>query len=524
MKTENSRFSPSSLLSFILIICANTGHAGDYSIVDTGQDKCYNATAEISAPQAGDSFYGQDAQFDGNQPAYTIGADGLTVYDQVTGLTWTQSPDWNGDGVINSDDEFFFPDFLAYVDDLNARNYGGYSDWRAPTIKELYSLIDFGGTDPPPAGSNTSGLTPFISTDYFDFAYGDMDSGERIIDAQYWSSTDYVSTTMDGFGTTFGVNFADGRIKGYGRTGYGGEQLVDQYARFVRGNTNYGINDFHDNGDGTITDMATGLMWAQDDNETGLNWEDALAWVQQMNNQNYLGYNDWRLPNAKELQSIVDYTRSPSTTGSAAIDPVFNTTAITNEADDKDYPFYWTGTTHIHGNGGGGSAVYVAFGRGLGSLDGINVIDVHGAGCQRSDPKEGDPADYPSWGHGPQGDVQRVFNYVRLVRDAGHNSDVNDKTGTKSSSFFLNQNYPNPFNPATHISYSLPSASNVELSVFNLRGQKVKILIREVQSAGTYNAVWDATDNNGLAVPSGIYICRLIAGNRQMVMKMNLVK
>ena len=50
-------------------------------------------------------------------------------------------------------------------------------------------------------------------------------------------------------------------------------------------------------------------------------------------------------------------------------------------------------------------------------MDGINVIDVHGAGCQRSDPKDGDPEDYPSWGHGPQGDVQRVFNYVRLVRD-----------------------------------------------------------------------------------------------------------
>jgi hypothetical protein len=52
-------------------------------------------------------------------------------------------------------------------------------------------------------------------------------------------------------------------------------------------------------------------------------------------------------------------------------------------------------------------------------MDGVHVIDVHGAGCQRSDPKDGDPADYPSWGHGPQGDVRRVFNHVRLVRDAG---------------------------------------------------------------------------------------------------------
>jgi hypothetical protein len=47
---------------------------------------------------------------------------------------------------------------------------------------------------------------------------------------------------------------------------------------------------------------------------------------------------------------------------------------------------------------------------------GVTIIDVHGAGCQRSDPKTGDLADYPSSGHGPQGDVQRVFNHVRLVR------------------------------------------------------------------------------------------------------------
>jgi len=114
----------------------------------------------------------------------------------------------------------------------------------------------------------------------------------------------------------------------------------------------------------------------------------------------------------------VDYTRSPDTTGSAAIDPVFNATRITNEAGEPDYPFYWSGTTFLRFDGSADRAVYVAFGRGLGSMDGESVIDVHGAGCQRSDPKDGAPADYPSWGDGPQGDVQRVFNYVRLVRDA----------------------------------------------------------------------------------------------------------
>jgi len=50
---------------------------------------------------------------------------------------------------------------------------------------------------------------------------------------------------------------------------------------------------------------------------------------------------------------------------------------------------------------------------------GGKIIDVHGAGAQRSDPKTGDADDYPVWGHGPQGDVRRVYNHVRCVRTAG---------------------------------------------------------------------------------------------------------
>jgi hypothetical protein len=218
----------------------------------------------------------------------------------------------------------------------------------------------------------------------------------------------------------FGVNFADGRIKGYPvEPGLGQTEGKLFYARFCRGNTEYGQNNFIDNGDGTVGDEATGLMWSQSDSGEGMTWEDALAWVQQMNDENHLGYRDWRLPNAKELQSLVDYTRSPDTTNSAAIDPIFEATEITNEAGQKDYPFYWSSTTFLRFDGSAAFAVYVSFGEGLGSMDGVNVIDVHGAGCQRSDPKDGNPNDYPSWGHGPQGDVQRVFNYVRCVRDAG---------------------------------------------------------------------------------------------------------
>ena len=179
----------------------------------------------------------------------------------------------------------------------------------------------------------------------------------------------------------------------------------------VRGGA-YGINDFVDNGDGTVTDNSSGMTWQQTDSGKGMNWEAALSHCE---NLSLAGKDDWRLPNAKELQYIVDYERSPDTTASAAIDPVFSSSSITNEAGQKDYPFYWTSTTHLKSNGIGDYAAYIGFGRCIGQMNG-KTIDVHGAGCQRSDPKIGDEKDYPVLGHGPQGDASRVFNYARCVR------------------------------------------------------------------------------------------------------------
>ena len=139
-----------------------------------------------------------------------------------------------------------------------------------------------------------------------------------MIDAQYVSSTEYVSTTMNGNATVFGVNFADGRIKGYPQL----NKLY--YVALVRGNTSHGVNSFVDNGDGTITDLATGLMWQKADSVVTYNWEQALDYAE---NLTLAGYSDWRLPNVKELQGIVDYTRSPATSGTPAIDPLFDSTA-----------------------------------------------------------------------------------------------------------------------------------------------------------------------------------------------------
>ena len=178
-----------------------------------------------------------------------------------------------------------------------------------------------------------------------------------------------------------------------------------------------------------------------------MNWQDALAWAQKKNPEKFLGHNDWRLPSVKELQSLVDYSRSPDTTHSPAIDRIFSCTTIANEARQPDYPFYWSGTTHA-GLHGGGAAMYVAFGRAAGWMSSramaggppdrrggfgpgpggppgagpqgkdagdYHYVDFHGAGAQRSDPKSGDPAMFPH-GRGPQGDVIRINNFVRLVR------------------------------------------------------------------------------------------------------------
>lgn len=381
-----------------------------YPIVGTNQTKFYNNSTEITAPTIGSAFYGENATYSENVPHYVNNGDG-TITDMVTGLMWQQSPDNNCDGIINHADKVSYAAALAGAVDYRL---GGHNDWRLPTIKELYSLIEFIGLDLDPQGTSYSGLTPFIDTTYFKFGYGDLAAGDRIIDGNFVSSTKSVSYTCgESVDAVFGVNFADGRIKGYPIIFPGKLTTNVFYFRYVRGNTNYGINNYTDNGNGTISDKATGLMWMQNDNAQAISWENALSYAE---NFEFAGYSDWRLPGAKELQSIVDYTRSPKATNSPAINPIFNCTKITNEAGNEDYPYYWSSTTHASMIGGGGAAVYICFGRGMGYMPEFGGwSDVHGAGCQRSDPKTGNASDFPH-GHGPQGDAIRILNYVRLVR------------------------------------------------------------------------------------------------------------
>ena len=369
----------------------------DYVIVDTGQAGCYNNTSHITCPAEGEVFYGQDAQHAGAQPSHIDNGDG-TVTDVNTGLMWQQTP--------NLEDGSTYPGAVAGASTFTLADY---DDWRLPTVKELYSLIDFNGS--------SATRTPYIDTGYFDFRFGDESAGERLIDAQYWSSTEYVGTTFNGDATVFGVNFADGRVKGYPRDVGPGGSPSTKFVRYVRGNPGYGANDFVDNGDGTIADLATGLTWMKTDSGATMNWEQALAYA---GNLDIAGYDDWRLPNAKELQSIMDYTLAPDAQDPAqqgpAIDPIFDISETES--------WFWTSTTlletppHLEP---GSHAVYLAFGQAYGVFadpqGNQTLVNVHGAGAQRSDPKSGDPADWAD-GLGPQNDEIRIYNYVRCVRDA----------------------------------------------------------------------------------------------------------
>jgi hypothetical protein len=418
------------------VAAGDAASARSYPIVDSGQVKCYDASTEIVAPASGQPFYGQDAQFAGHQPGYTLSGDGKTVHDAVTGLTWMRGPNTTL-AVPARSDKKTFSQAQDWVATVNAQAYGGFSDWRLPTIKELYSLMSFKGTDPSGySGTDTSLLTPFIDTAYFKFAYGQLPQ-ERIIDSQYASSDLFVVNPAEtGSPKLFGLNLADGRIKGYDLLMPDGRSEKTFFVQLVRGPATYGRSRFASNGDGTVSDAATGLMWTQSDNGGGLTWEQALAWVQSVNRAGYLGHSDWRLPNAKELHSLVHYANAPDFNGLPAIDTsFFACTAIVNENGDADFPYYWTSTTHAgYVNAtttSGASAVYIAFGRALGWPDGAGRwVDVHGAGCQRSDPKIGPPyafatihvlthsgVTYTGYAHGPQGDAVRGFNFVRLVRD-----------------------------------------------------------------------------------------------------------
>lgn len=105
------------------------------------------------------------------------------------------------------------------------------------------------------------------------------------------------------------------------------------------------------------------------------------------------------------------------------------------------------------------------------------------------------------------------------------NSDVQElEKGILPTEFDLGQNYPNPFNPSTKLEFAVPHNSNVNISVFNILGQKITTLVDNEYAAGYYSVDWDATSDDGSEVASGIYFYKIEADNYTNTKKLMLIR
>jgi hypothetical protein len=269
-------------------------------VPDTGQTKCYNIYSEITCPTTGQQFYGQDAQYTSNPHSYIkLGTGGvelpndatswLMVRDTLTGLVWEIKHNQNGTKNYadpnDADNTYTWyngvngtpgagTDTVDLINDMNTQNYGGYNDWRMPTAKELAFIKD------------SSRYNPAIDTAFFPNTQAD----------DYWSSTMYVNDSSYSFRVSFLYEDVDPM-----------QQLESKFVRAVRGPQSVYGSHLVDNGNGTVTDTDTGLMWQKATATGTYTWEQALQYCESLN---LAGYNDWRLPNKNELHSIVDNSRT----------------------------------------------------------------------------------------------------------------------------------------------------------------------------------------------------------------------
>ncbi|NCC24814.1 MAG: DUF1566 domain-containing protein [Deltaproteobacteria bacterium] len=287
----------------------------------TGIDFCINGTSRISCPSPGRPFYGQDGTYRmGRARSYAkLGAGGvvlpdssiswLMVLDETTGLVWEVKTE------ANKADVHPWSVANSYCDTLSL---GGYSDWRLPTMRELSTLADIGLAFPGPT----------IDTGFFPHCRGSW----------YWSSTPYVGNTDYAWSMVFFDGYAN-----YNNL------YVNLHVRAVRAGPPEGLGRFDDNGDGTVTDPATGLSWQKATMRKGptesFTWEEALDACE---NLGLAGYMDWRLPNRNELQSLARYWRN-----TPAIDP-------DQFPDTLDEP-YWTSSPYT---GLATAAWFIGFGDG----------------------------------------------------------------------------------------------------------------------------------------------------------------
>lgn len=250
-----------------------------------------------------DDFYGQDNNYKINAPSYikldsqgkevaSTSASWSMIKDNITGLFWAVKEIGNGSpnytNPHDADNTYAWDnvdsDFLTKLND-ESFPFGGFKDWKLPTIQELHLIVNYAGT------------SPFIRDDYFPGML-----------SKYWTSTLYKGDEAQ----AWYVDFEEG-----GKIDYA-SKTEDYYVIAVRGGSSPAADRLIDNEDGTITDIDTGLMWLKGDipvpsdpttwgEGKALDWEGALLACESID---FAGHDDWRLPNKKEIFSIIDASKN----------------------------------------------------------------------------------------------------------------------------------------------------------------------------------------------------------------------
>lgn len=297
------------LLGFIFFVLPLFVQASQ--LPDTGQDVCYNAEGTvIGCPDPGQSFHGQDAQYQGMVRSYTKlghggqelpddarhvddGGDWIMTRDNVTGLIWEVKTEVNRENTYSWDAAG-----NECIAALNEKGFGGFTDWRMPSVHELSSIVHCGAA------------RPALDGQWF----------PKPMSSDYWTS----STDASKSSYAWRISFVGG--------GTGVKDTSSSYhVRAVRGGSYDGSGDVVDNGDGTVTDPRTGLEWQKVTATGTYTWEAALNYAESLD---LGGHTDWRLPNCNELQSLVDYSRNR---------PAVPTTL----EESTESSFYWSSTTEI---------------------------------------------------------------------------------------------------------------------------------------------------------------------------------
>jgi hypothetical protein len=100
----------------------------------------------------------------------------------------------------------------------------------------------------------------------------------------------------------------------------------------------------------------------------------------------------------------------------------------------------------------------------------------------------------------------------------------NNDRGFIPDDFSLSNAYPNPFNPQTNIDFRLAQASQVRITIYNVLGQQINVLVNEELAPGSYTVTWNGTNDSGILVPSGVYLYRLEAGSFSQTKKVMFLK